>query len=168
MTKRTLFQRPRRVHRLLRHHLNARDCHCDIMFLSATTTTLIVSKVNYCCWMHVTVHYLPGCTRHSTSYLSDLPTTSQLWSSRFTPVTTSHCRWSLIFCCWTTALWQRAWRCPVCFNTDNFLVDNLNWFSQQRILNTPLHSLWSLLVVSPTTVSWLPPVIPHGLCKVTI
>ena len=164
MTKRTLFQRPRRVHRLLRHHLNARDRQCEIVFLTATTTTLIVSKVNYCCWMHVTVHYLPGCTRHSTSVF--------VWSaddkSTFTPVMTSHCRWSLIFCCWTTALWQPVWSCPVCFNSDNFLVDKLNWFSQQRILNTSLRSLWSSLVVSPTTVSWLPPVIPHGLCKVTI
>jgi len=110
---------------------------CEYIFLSATTTTLIVSKVDYCCWMHVTVHYLPGCTQRCISvfvwsalrrrwFASEKSTlVVHFQTSWRPPFMTSHCQWSLIFCCWTTALWQPVWRRLVCFNTDSFLVDNL-------------------------------------------
>ena len=49
---------PWRVHRLVHRCASTRDCHCEILFLSATATTVI--KVHYCCSVHVKVHYLPG------------------------------------------------------------------------------------------------------------
>jgi len=70
---------------------------------------------------HCTSVFVWSALQHRWSTNKKLTSIIYFQTSWRPPFTTSHCRWLLICCCWTMALEQPVWRCPICLDTDNFL-----------------------------------------------